>query len=169
MNLDPTVRRKLLIGMAIFIGIGIIISIIAVVSNQNKALPSEVTKLPSTNSVNEQTTDPAIDGTKTVYNIEALRGQNISQIQTDHITNSLKFFIVGIKSEVISYLKINEGSASTTTNTTTGVSKITFTVTTDNKSTYDVAAQYVRTTDMFVSVYQPGTTTVVYIDPYDSE
>lgn len=168
MHIDASVRRKIIIASLLFIGIPIIISIVILSVTKEKDIPASVTQLPASSSSQEQIKEDVVDGSLAVYNIEALRGQNLSERQTTRIIESLGTFINKSKEEALSYVKINASTVKKSVNSSNGVIQITFTVTTNTTSTYDVVAAYVGTTDMFVRVFEAGTTNATYTDPYDT-
>ena len=165
MHMDPSVRRKLIIASLLFIGIPIIIAVIALSFAKEKEIPASVTALPSSSTEDAQPEEEIIDGSLTIYNIEALRGQNFSQRQSNHINESLNIFITN---EGLGYIKINTDSVYKTVNDVNGVIEVSFTVTSNTKTTYDVTARYLGTTDLFMSVFRANSKTVVYEDPYDT-
>ena len=146
--MDASVKKKLLLVAALFVGVIILLSAIYLATRpQQTEYGDEVLVQPRTDIVSE---------VRRVYNLDAYKRRvNLTPEEQNRLNVGLRYFLETMKPESM-YLSINLSTVDDSGQLTL------FTITTEENETYSVEEEYGYTT-----VKDPATGAVLFISPRD--
>jgi hypothetical protein len=146
MFLDAGQKKKIFIGISIFIGLIIIVSVIGFLQGRNRTLPSSVTAF-STPVKNDTSTEVK----RGVFGLENLYTSALSTYQSGRIGTELEYFLDENKS--VKNVTIDKASVTFAPVPERSTTTVRFNVVSDANIQYSVIGEYRSVNDMFVKVY----------------